>query len=183
MKECDILWGCKTYSDPSYIFSWGQVPSPADDLRPCSDVTGASPEFIQRRLPYDTCRTGREKKPKFIAGIMIARKGSTFMRLFYESYRNNYRAWDWDYNCARVPYRLYLQRPDLLHVEPYKFTTPDWTERDKLWEQVIDWKDLYVIHVMGHLFRDRSSPTSISQLNSTFGQVMRYIYYGSPKLR
>jgi len=113
---------------------------------------------------------------------MLSRKGSTFMRLFYESYRDNYRPWDWDYNCARVPYQLYRRRPDLLHVEPHRLTTPDWRERDKLWKEVIDWRDLYVIHVMGHLSRDDSSPASIRALNSTFGEVMRYIYYGSSKI-
>ena len=128
------------------------------------------------------CRVGKEKPPKFIAGIMISRKASTFIRLLYESYRRNYRPWDWDYNCARVAYQLYLQRPDLLHVEPYKFTTPDWKERDKLWKQVIDWKDLYVIHVMGHFSYDSSTPDSIKMINSTFGEAMRFIYYGSPKL-
>ena len=125
---------------------------------------------------------GKEKPPKFIAGIMISRKGSTFMRLFYESYRNNYRASEWDYNCAKVPYQLYLQRPDLLHVETYKLTTPDWKDRRRLWRSVIDWKDLYVIHLMCHLHHAGVSPQSIRSLRTTFGQVMRYIYYGSPEL-
>jgi len=133
---------------------------------------------------FDICIhcAGKEKPPKLIAGIMVSRKNSTFIRLLYESYRGNYRPRDWDYNCARVSYQLYLKQPDLVHVEPYKFTTPDWTERHKLWREVIDWKDLYVIHVMGHLSRDRSTPESIKTMNSTFGEVMRYIYYGSPKL-
>ena len=129
-----------------------------------------------------TASTGRERPPKFIAGVMMSRRDSAFMRLLHDSYRNNYRAWDWDYNCARVPYQLYLQRPDLLHVEPYKFTTPDWTERHKLWNEVINWKDLYVIHVMGHDIKDSTTPHSIRTINSTFGEAMRYIYYGSPKL-
>jgi len=105
------------------------------------------------------------------------------MRLLRESYRNNYRPWDWDYNCARVAYQLYLERPDLLHVEPYRLTTPDWKERHKLWKEVIAWKDLYVIHVMGHDTEDVSSPRSIRTLNSTFGEAMRYVYYGSSDIR
>jgi len=128
------------------------------------------------------CALGKEKPPKFIAGIIVARKDSEFIRLFYESYRGNYRPEAWDYNCAWEPYRLYLQKPDLLHVEQYKFTTPDCIDRDKLWKEVIDWKDLYVIHIMVHGFQDTSSPESIKTLNTTFGEVMRYIYYGSPKL-
>jgi len=122
---------------------------------------------------------------------MIASKTSKFIRMFYDSYRNNYRAWDWDYNCARVPYQLYLQRPDLLHVEPYKFTTPDWSERYKLWKDTIDWKDLYVIHAMSHITPDtsknpetmmavHSDPDTIKSMSNTFGEVVRYIYYGSP---
>lgn len=126
--------------------------------------------------------SGKEKPPKFIAGIMLARPGSTFMWLLYESYRNNYRPFDWDYNCARVAYQIYLTRPDLLHVEPYRLTTPDWLDRRKLWDEVIDWSDLYVIHVMGHFMRESYTPDSIRNINSTFGETMRYIYYGSPKL-
>ena len=129
-------------------------------------------------------RVGKEKPPKFIAGIMVSRKNSTFLRLVYESYRNNYRGGDWDYNCARVPYQLYLEHPNLLHVEPYKFTTPDWMERYNLWNRVVDWKDLYVVHIMAHTdgVREKFTPESIKTNDSTFGEVMRYIYYGSPKL-
>lgn len=125
---------------------------------------------------------GKEKPPKFIAGIIVARQGATFLRLLYESYRNNYRPWDWDYNCARVAYQLYTQRPDLLHVEDYKLTTPDWKERWKLWDAVIDWSDLYVIHVMGHFMWFDYSPDSIKTINSTFGEAMRFIYYGNKQL-
>ena len=67
-----------------------------------------------------------------------------------------------------------------LYVSVYRLTTPDWEERYKLWNEVIDWRDLYVVHVMGHHREDTSTPESIKTLDSTFGQVMRYIYYGSP---
>jgi len=125
---------------------------------------------------------GKEKPPKFIAGIIVAKRKALFLQLLYESYRNNYRALDWDYNCARVAYEIYLQRPDLLHVEPYKFTTPDWKDRRLLWNEVIDWHDLYVIHVMGHFNFVEYTPEYIKGLNSTFGEAMRYIYYGSWKI-
>ena len=125
---------------------------------------------------------GKEKPPKFIAGIIVAKKNSLFLKLLYESYRNNYRPLDWDYNCARVAYQIYLSRPDLLHVEPYKFTTPDWQDRRLLWNDVIEWRHLYVIHVMGHFIWDEYTPENIGSLNSTFGEVMRFIYYGSSSI-
>jgi len=130
----------------------------------------------------ELCVSGKEKPPKFMAGIMVARRRSTFMRLVHASYRDNYRPRDWDYNCARVAYQLYRRRPDLLHVEPHRLTTPDWRERARLWRDVIDWRDLYVVHVMGHDTPDDSNPASIRALNSTFGEVMRYVYYGSSEI-
>jgi hypothetical protein len=127
---------------------------------------------------------GKEKPPKLIAGIIVGRRNATFLRLLYESYKDNYRGWDWDYNCARITYQLYLKRPDLLHVEPYKLTTPDWTDRHKLWNDVIDWSDLYVVHVMAHFEHsgENYTPDNIRRLNTTFGQIMRYVYYGSPEM-
>ena len=125
---------------------------------------------------------GKERPPKFIAGIIVARKDALFLKIWYESYRDNYRPLDWDYNCARVTYQLYLRRPDLIHVEPSSLTTPDWQERHLLWKEVIDWRPLFVIHVMQHLSWMHYDPESIKTLNSTFGEVVRYIYYHSPKL-
>lgn len=125
---------------------------------------------------------GKEKPPKFIAGIIVAKPGATFLKIWHESYKNNYRPFDWDFNCARVTYQLYMKRPDLLHVEPRKFTTPDWQDRRLLWDEVIDWSELYCVHVMLHLNWKEYSPENVKKLNSTFGEVVRYIYYGSPKI-
>lgn len=126
---------------------------------------------------------GREKPPKLNAGVMVARKGALFMRLLLESYRNNYRAFDWDYNCARVAYGLALARPDLVNIEPFRFTTPDWLDRRQLFDGLVDWRSLYLIHVMGHGGEaDHCTPDSIRRMNNTIGEVMRYIYYGDSKL-
>ena len=86
---------------------------------------------------------------------------------------------DWDYNSACVTYQLYLQRPDLVHVEPEKFTTPDCQNRHLLWDTVIDWRQLNVIHVMTHKIEASFLPENIKRLNKTFGEVMRFVYYGS----
>lgn len=125
---------------------------------------------------------GKEKPPKLIAGIIVACKNSLFLRMVYESYRDNYRPLDWDYNCARVAYKIALERPDLVYIEPRRLTTPDWADRHLLWNEIINWSDLFVIHVMGHFDWSHHTPESIKKQNSTFGQVMRYIYYGNTDL-
>ena len=127
---------------------------------------------------------GKEKLDKLIAGIIIAKQNAPFLQMWIESYRGSYRALDWDYNCARVAYELYKKRPDLLHVEKYKLTTPDALDRKYLFDEAIDWRGmgLYVVHLMGHDDKTDYTPESVKSMNSTFGEVMRYIYYGSSAL-
>lgn len=127
---------------------------------------------------------GKERPPKLIAGIMIGAPGAAFFRIVYESYRGDYRGDDWDYNCARRPFELYTKYPHLLHVEPYKLTTPDFIDRHLLFDGLIDWRHLYVIHIMGHLMSQSTiGPQNIRTLQTTFGEVMRYVYYGSSAVR
>ena len=140
------------------------------------DVIVVNPMNELRR--YDAT-LGKEKPPKLIAGIIVARAKAPFLKLWYESYRDNYRALDWDYNCARVAYQIYLKRQDLLHVEPYKLTTPDWKDRHQLFDEVIEWRKLYCIHVMQHELNTEYNPNNIKDLDSTFGEAVRYIYYGN----
>ena len=125
---------------------------------------------------------GKEKPPKLNAGVILSSKNSVFLQLLKQSYKNNYRPLDWDYNCARLAYKIAMKRQDLVHIEPFGFTTPDWGDRRLLWNEAIDWSKLYVMHVMGHFDWNEHSPQSIKSQNSTFGQVMRFIYYGSAQL-
>ncbi|CAH1777911.1 unnamed protein product [Owenia fusiformis] len=126
---------------------------------------------------------GLEKRPKkFNAGIILSHKDAIFLKLWYESYRNNYRAFDWNYNCGRLSYEIYLERPDLLHVEPYKFTTPDWTERHLLFNEIINWREMYAIHLMLHLDWTNYTPETVKTLKNTFGEVVRNVYYGDSKV-
>ena len=121
---------------------------------------------------------GKVKKPKFIAGIIIGNKDALFLKMWYEAYRK-YKANSWEYNCATVPYNIYIENPNLVHVEFYKLTTPDFFKRDLLLMKTINWRDLYVVHLMSHELKVQITPDSIKQWNSTLAAVMRYIYYGS----
>lgn len=131
---------------------------------------------------YETT-LGKELPAKFIAGIIAAAPNARFLKLWRESYKDKYRPDEWDYNSASAAYALYKKYPELLHVEPYKLTTPDYLDRADLLNNVVYWEDLYVIHVMGHeLNWDKFNPEYIKNVNTTLGEVMRYIYYGSKQL-
>jgi len=119
---------------------------------------------------------GQEKTERLNFGVVIARHGAPFLRLLHLSYKDNYRPKDWDYNCAVVAYRIYQNHSELVHVERRRLTTPDWLDRDLLWNKAIEWRDLYVVHVLGQV-KTRFNPNNVRTMNNTFGQVMRFIFY------
>jgi hypothetical protein len=125
---------------------------------------------------------GREKLPKLIMGSILANKNARFLKVWYDTYAYMYRPMHWDYNTGTVSFYMFTRRPDLIHVEPFRLSTPDWTDRHLLFDGVIKWQDFYVLHVMTNHMQMTFTPDNIRQLDSTFGQVMRLVYYGSPAL-
>lgn len=123
---------------------------------------------------------GKEHERKLNAGVILAQSHSPFIQMWYESYRD-YRPRHWDYNCAIVTYTLAQKHPDMVHVEEYKLTTPDWLDRAKLFRSTIDWRGMrvYCVHLMLHMDQRKRSPRTLEFMNNTIGDVIRYIYYGS----
>ena len=144
-----------------------------------TDVLVIQPLDALRR--YDLSM-GKEKTPKLISGIIVARKNALFLKIWQRSYRNNYWQYKWDYNSGIVAYKLYKERQDLVHVEPTRLTTPDWLERHRLYYDDINWRELYVLHLMFHKEKAKFDPEVLKTLRGIVGQVMRKIYYGSPEI-
>ena len=128
-----------------------------------------------RRYPVTL---GKEKPPKLIAGVIIAERNALFIRILHASYSRNYRAWKWDYNCAVVAYQLYLKRPELVHIETTRLTTPDWLDRHLLFQDTINWRQLYVLHLMFHEQNEGTNPEKIKTLKGMIGSILRNAYYG-----
>lgn len=116
-----------------------------------------------------------------IAGIIIAERNAAFIRMVYDSYQSNYKANEWDYNCAVVAYNLSLKHPDLVHIEPRSLTTPDWLDRKDLFDNVIDWSNLYVIHGMLHT-TEPWTPDNVKTKQGTLGEVLRWLYFGRKEM-
>ena len=118
-------------------------------------------------------------------GIIIARRGAPFLRMWLENYRN-YAPSVWGQNSVTFGHRLYQLFPHLVHVEPDNLLRPGWKETDLLYSthgKYYDWSRSYTIHVFGeHKFKVPKNPEQLKGYDNTLGQVMRYIYFGSPKL-
>jgi hypothetical protein len=122
---------------------------------------------------------GKERGDKVIAGIIVAERNSAFIRLVYESYRGNYKHDSWDYNCAGVPYGLAKIHPNLVNIELKSLTTPDYLERDNLFELTIDFSHIYVIHAMIQSNDWHWTPEYIKTRQGTLGAALRWIYFGT----
>ena len=77
--------------------------------------------------------------------------------------------------------------PHLVHIEEKSFVQPTWEYPQSMFVEhhKYDWSGNYFMHIWVALF-PKLVPTDIEQidyLNTTLGQVMRHVYYGSQELR
>ena len=69
--------------------------------------------------------------------------------------------------------------PALAHVEDRTLVYPHWTELEMMFgSRSYNWSGQYSCHVWHRLGNVPETPEAIAPLNSTLGQMMRYIYNG-----
>ena len=118
-------------------------------------------------------------------GIIIARRGAPFLRMWLENY-HSYVPGVWGLNSVTFGHRLYELFPHLVHVEREHLLRPTWKETDLIYSthgKYYDWRHSYTFHVSAEgRFKVPENPEQLKGYDNTLGQVMRYIYFGSPKL-
>ena len=134
---------------------------------------------------YD-CVMGEEMSNSLAIGgsIVLANKGSVFLKLWMEHFLFDYRVESWAYNSVIVPTKLYQQYPNILHVEKEKLQHPAWNKLEYLYGKMsYPWRENYTLHLWRSMekraktnYEFNISPDSIKSLKSTFGQAARYIY-------
>ena len=127
----------------------------------------------------------RETQKTVANGIMIARKGALFLRLWLENYRN-YKRGSWNVNSVLFSSLLQQIYPHLVHVEQERLLGPRYRRLKYMYgidKKFFDWSKSLSIHIYGEgKYRVPRTPEQLKGFNSTLGQVMRYIYFGSPNL-
>jgi hypothetical protein len=129
-------------------------------------------------LRHYVATIGHEGPPKFNAGTVLSERNGTFIRMWYDSYKTQFRPDKWAYNSGELPYQMYLDHPHLIHVEETSLSTPRGITLPQMAKMSIDWSYFYTLHVMT-LDDGRYNPINIKHDLSTVGQVLRYIYYGT----
>ena len=122
---------------------------------------------------YDTV-LGKERWNGLCNGIILAKPNAKFIKLWLYSYR--YYSKRWDYNSIQFPLKLSRRLPGLLHIEESSLHRPNWMELQYLYgNKQYDWSKNYAIHLWFRFYRKEHDFGNIGQVNSTFGQIVRYI--------
>ncbi|XP_077999219.1 uncharacterized protein LOC144452081 [Glandiceps talaboti] len=131
---------------------------------------------------------GRETNIGLNNGIIISAKNATFAQLYYEGYKN-YNEKCWNCNSVLFPNELAKKYPNLVHVENMSLVQPNHEQTDVIFFGHFDWwEGHYTIHTWIRLFLKRAhvkitfTPENIKFVDSAFGELCRYIYYGRPGL-
>ena len=126
---------------------------------------------------------GRETSYGLGSGIIVAKPRAPFLCVWMNSFRNyNPVPWHWATYAVWTPHALAKELPHDVHVEEQHLQHPAWWQSRLLFDDVYDWSHNYAIHVWkryGHVPR---SPDQIKTLNTTLGEIMRYVYFGSKAL-
>ena len=126
---------------------------------------------------------GRETSYGLGSGVIVARRHAPFLCVWFNVFRDyNPFPWNWAYYVVLTPERLARVLPDnRLHVEENSLHKPSWQQAELLFQKRVDWSKNYAVHVWKRYGRVPEGPDEIDGLNTTLGDIMRYIYYGIPK--
>ncbi|XP_046329135.1 uncharacterized protein LOC124112966 [Haliotis rufescens] len=111
-------------------------------------------------------------------GIIVSAPNATFLSLWLNTYRN-FSKREWDYHDSIIPYYLQFTYPHLIHVEEKTLNYPSGLDINLIYKDVYDWSRNYAMHLWYRLYDTEHGPTGIKTMNTTFGQIARYIYYGT----
>ncbi|XP_070559192.1 uncharacterized protein [Ptychodera flava] len=120
---------------------------------------------------------GRPREGRLNNAVIISRKDSRFLRLYYESYKF-YNESCYLCNSVEIPSRIAYFNRNLIHIELFTLVC---SVRD-LWKiqlnENFDWKHTrYTLHFFVKTPLEQLNPESIKTLNNTAGEVSRYVYY------
>ena len=131
------------------------------------------------------CVLGLESPDKVCSSVILGSKNSTFLKMWLNSYLDDYRVGVWAYNSGTVPFKLAMRFPELVHLEATSIQRPNYMELKQVYAGHFNWREKYTLHLNHRLYRGgpyyqgmEMTPSSIRYLNSSYGEIARWIYYG-----
>ena len=132
-------------------------------------------------LCYDMVM-GEELKGWLTNGIMLAKRQAPFLKEWYRAYKKNFNDYVWNLNSVVLPGMIWKIHPEMIHVEHNSMNHPTWESSgmQQLYGEgdLYDWSNNYCVHLWYRKYDIDLDPETIKPLNTTVGQLFRYIYYG-----
>ncbi|XP_071111010.1 uncharacterized protein [Haliotis cracherodii] len=116
--------------------------------------------------------------------FIAAKRHSPFITRWYKDYKK-YTISPYNANSMAKAKQLWLENPSTVNLESKRLYNPNWFERDAMFNKSnFNWRHNYAMHIWMDTpsVSFPKSPDDIKKLNNTFGQVLRYIYYGKETL-
>lgn len=114
-------------------------------------------------------------------GVIISKPNATFLnvwKLTYESFSSS----EWDYHSCVIPYLLRNRYSNILHIEHKTLVYPSGPDRNLIYDAIYDWSNNYSIHLWYRLYQIEHNPESVKMMNTTYGQIARFVLYNSSDL-
>ena len=141
------------------------------------EVLLRSPESL-RQFPFTM---GHEISNAMGSQFVMAARNASFLYHWYLSYRDDYKK-SWGYNALSVPHKVANKNPELIHVEGYNFTRPNWKNVNQIFKENYDWSTNYGMHMYVRWYKNKTDVDIIRTLNTTIGSVSRHVLLGNKEL-
>ncbi|CAH1796200.1 unnamed protein product [Owenia fusiformis] len=131
---------------------------------------------------YNTSMS-KENDKQLGSGVIVSTPNSEFIKQWYESYQS-FDNTNWAYHSTMVPMRLSKLHPELIHVVGYLMHWPSISQLYLIYRaDITGWKRNYCVHLWYREYDIEHDPLTIRNLKTTFGQLARNVYYGSPDIK
>ncbi|XP_064619665.1 uncharacterized protein LOC135483079 [Lineus longissimus] len=116
-------------------------------------------------------------------GIMVTKPNATFLQIWHDKYRT-FDDSNWGHHSVALPAILAKAHPNLIHTEKDTLNRPNYLERGYLYNKGMfwNWSRNYAIHLWFRFHNQEHNEEDIKDINTTMGQLFRYILYGKMEL-
>ncbi|XP_077992828.1 uncharacterized protein LOC144446861 [Glandiceps talaboti] len=128
---------------------------------------------------------GQPGKSEIGNGIILSVKHSEFLKIFYDTYRD-YKPNCFVCNSGYSSFEVVKQYPQFVHIEHKRVV--EWNAQRLFYGHYPWWNDRYTVHAWIRAFREqcgteiRFTSENIKYLDTSYGEICRYVYYGSRQL-
>ncbi|XP_064631195.1 uncharacterized protein LOC135489669 isoform X2 [Lineus longissimus] len=116
-------------------------------------------------------------------GFIMSKAFAPFLRMWHTEYVS-FNDGNWNYHSVQLPGIMAKNYPSLVHTEWDTIHRPNWQEIKKIYGIGVkyDWSRNYAMHLWYRKYDKEHNEEDIKKLNSTLGEMFRYILYGKKEI-